>query len=92
MSTKALDFFTKRSKPGILPSGAFEGNGQELIFVEQKRKYITSFTAEQNKTNIIFITEAFTHFVGVQVGSILKSDNWGVADAQLKPGGRAHYI
>ena len=85
----ALDFFTKCSKPGILPSGAFEGTGQKLIFAEQNRTYIT-FLTEQNPKNIIFFT--FTHFVGVQIGAILKSDNWGVADAQLEPGGRTHNI
>ena len=95
---QGIGLLSKRFKPGILPPGAFEENGQKLIFVEQKRISITSYT-EQNKKKLfllyllivyllyyvfivfIVLSTAFTHFVGVQVGSILKSDNWGVADA-----------
>ena len=55
---QGIGLLSKRFKPGILPSGAFEENGQKLIFEEQKRISITSFT-EQNKKKNIFIVETF---------------------------------
>ena len=55
---QGIGLLSKRFKLGILPPGAFEENGQKLIFVEQKRISITSFT-EQNKKKNIFIVETF---------------------------------
>ena len=64
---QGIGLLSKRLKPGILPPGAFEENGQKLIFVEQKRISITSFT-EQNKKKIIFIVETFNGLYSLRWG------------------------
>ena len=93
-SIKALDFFPNVSNRGYCLLALLRKMVKNS-YLWSKKGYLSHLLLGKIRKKLFLskrLSTAFTHFVGVQVGSILKSDDWGVANAQLKPGGRAHYI